>query len=160
MKERITELGERRRVTLVLWMEDGAAFEPVQPTWELSKAQEAPETGTCEAVPDGARWQLTAEIQPESRGDYRLTYQFGLGTEIIRRSIPIRVVWDDPQHHGGSGDAPDRLRRRTDPDRGHGGGALPLRVGCAGHEPDADGTAENFQNDRRRHVKWPVIPRT
>ena len=64
-------------------------LEPVQPTWELSKAQEAPETGTCEAVPDGARWQLTAEIQPESRGDYRLTYQFGLGTEIIRRSIPI-----------------------------------------------------------------------
>lgn len=62
MKERIMELGERRRVTLVLWMEDGA------------------------------RWQLTAEIQPESRGDYRLTYQFGLGTEIIRRSIPIRVV--------------------------------------------------------------------
>ena len=56
MKERIMELGERRRVTLVLWMEDGAAFEPVQPTWELSKAQEAPETGTCEAVPDGARW--------------------------------------------------------------------------------------------------------
>ena len=92
MKERIMELGERRRVTLVLWMEDGASFESVQPTWELSKAQETPETGTCEAVPDGARWQLTAEIQPESRGDYRLTYQFGLGTEIIRRSIPIRVV--------------------------------------------------------------------
>lgn len=92
MKERIMELGERRRVTLVLWMEDGASFEPVQPTWELSKAQVAPETGTCEAVPDGARWQLTAEIQPKSQGDYRLTYQFGLGTEIIRRSIPIRVV--------------------------------------------------------------------
>ena len=61
MKERIMELGERRRVTLVLWMEDGASFEPVQPTWELSKAQETPETGTCEAVPDGARWQPAGE---------------------------------------------------------------------------------------------------
>ena len=80
-------------MTLVLWMEDGAAFEPVQPTWELSKAQEAPETGTCEAVPDGARWQLTAEIQPESRGDYRLTYQFGLGTEIIRRRLRRVMAW-------------------------------------------------------------------
>ncbi len=92
MKERIMELGERRRITLALWMEDEQQFEPVAPKWELSKAQQVLETGTCEAAPDGVRWQLTAEIQPESRGDYRLTYQFGLGTEIIRRSIPIRVV--------------------------------------------------------------------
>lgn len=31
-------------------------------------------------------------IQPDARGDYLLSYQFGLGTEIIRRSVPIKVI--------------------------------------------------------------------
>ena len=53
MKERIMELGERRRVTLVLWMEDGASFEPVQPTWELSRPRRRRKPAPARLSPTG-----------------------------------------------------------------------------------------------------------
>lgn len=92
MTERIMELRERRRITLTIWLEDERVFEPTTPTYELTRSREMIKTGTCEAAADGAKWQLTAEIQPDARGDYLLSYQFGLGTEIIRRSVPIKVI--------------------------------------------------------------------
>lgn len=92
MTERFMELGERRRVTLRVWLEGDKPFQPQDAKWELIKSQDVVATGPCETAADGATWQLTAEIEPESRGDYRLSYQFGMGTEIVRRSIPIKVI--------------------------------------------------------------------
>lgn len=89
---RVMELGERRRITATLWLEDKQLFTPTAPTWELSQANKVLTTGTCEAAQDESKWNLTAEIEPTARGDYRLTYVFGLGTEIIRRSMRIQVV--------------------------------------------------------------------
>lgn len=92
MTEKLMELGERRRITLKIWLEDDKAFTPLAPTWELSKAYEVQDQGECIQAQDGTRWELTAEVEPKGRGDYRLTYQFGIGTEIIRRSIKLKVV--------------------------------------------------------------------
>lgn len=92
IEQRVMELGERRRITVTIWLSDNQTFTPDDPTWELTQTNQPVADGTCEASADGAKWRLTAEIQPLARGDYRLTYIFGLGTEIIRRSVKIKVV--------------------------------------------------------------------
>lgn len=89
---RVMELGERRRITVTLWLKDNRAFTITDPTWELTQANKPLDTGPCEAAQEDTKWRLTAEIQPAARGDYKLTYTFGLGTEIIRRSVRIQVV--------------------------------------------------------------------
>ena len=91
MNEKTFELGERRRVTLEVWLSDGQAFQPIDPQWVLTYMQKEA-SGACTIVQNGDRWQLTAEVQPKKKGVYRLQYTFGLGTELIKRSVSIRVV--------------------------------------------------------------------
>lgn len=93
MMEKVFELGERRRVTMEIWLHDGAQFTPTNCTWALMTSSNMVEqSGACEALPDGTKWRLTCEVQPKQRYRYKLQYTFGLGTEIIKRSVDIRVV--------------------------------------------------------------------
>ena len=88
---KIFELGERRRITLSVWLNTGQDFVfNGTPTWALSFPP-VEDSGTCEVVQDGKRWNLTAEIQPQKRGNYELQYTFGIGTEIHKKSCKIRV---------------------------------------------------------------------
>ena len=91
MNEKTFELGERRLVTLEVWLSDGQAFQPIDPQWALTYMRQE-SSGACNMVQNGDRWQLTAEVQPKQKGFYRLQYTFGIGTEIIKRSVSIHVV--------------------------------------------------------------------
>ncbi len=90
--EKVFELGERRRVTMRVWLNDHASFQPTDCTFALLLGGVAEAEGVCEAEQDGDAWELSCEVQPKQRRPYKLTYTFGLGTEIIKRSVNIRVV--------------------------------------------------------------------
>ncbi len=97
MEEKLLELGERRRVTLEVRLATGQVFRPANCCWELRAAgcvcSDPESEGAADAQEDGdgSCWLLTAVIQPEKRGIYRLQYSFDLGEEIIRRSVQIKV---------------------------------------------------------------------
>lgn len=92
IEEKVFEFGERRRVTMAVWLNDGQSFTPASPTYELTKIRDVVQSGVCEATEDGGRWNLTAEVEPPGLGDYRLSFLFGLGNEKIRRSVRIKVI--------------------------------------------------------------------
>lgn len=92
MNEKIFELGERRRVTMKVWLNDVASFAPSNGAWELSIGGTKEASGTCEMEASGSNWKLTCEIQPKQRRTYKLQYSFELGTEIIKRSVFIKVI--------------------------------------------------------------------
>jgi hypothetical protein len=86
-------LGERRRVTMEVYLNDKARFVPENCTWELLSGMTAEDSGACETQEqEDGKWWLTCEIQPKARRTYTLQYTFGLGTEIIKRNTEIRVV--------------------------------------------------------------------
>ena len=70
MEEKVLQLGERRAITLKIWLKDNAAFTPQ----------------------DGAYWNLRCEIQPKRRTVYNLTFTFQVGSEIVKKAIRIRVI--------------------------------------------------------------------
>lgn len=90
--EKIFELGERRRVTMKVWLNDGASFTPTNATFRLLIGSVAEAEGSCELMAEGNAWLLTCEVEPKQRRQYKLQYSFALGTEIIKRSVDIRVV--------------------------------------------------------------------
>ena len=94
MNEKLFELGERRRVTLEVWLSNGQTFTPTDSTWELTSASyPSPEgSGVCSVREEGGKWQLTAEVEPKRRSTYKLQFSFHMGTEIVKRSVQIRVV--------------------------------------------------------------------
>lgn len=93
MMEKIFELGERRRVTLEVWLATGETIPLENAAWTLTPCGGAEEaSGTCETEQDGTRWRLTAEVQPETRRLYDLQYGFSMGSELVRRTVRIRVV--------------------------------------------------------------------
>ena len=91
MNEKTFELGERRRVTLEVWLSNGQSFQPLDVSWSLRYLQEEA-SGSCDVVQEGGKWQLTAEVEPQKRARYRLQFSFGMGTEIVKRSVFINVV--------------------------------------------------------------------
>lgn len=91
MNEKTFELGERRRVTLEVWLSNGQSFQPLDVSWSLRYLQEEA-SGPCDVVQDGDKWQLTAEVEPQKRARYRLQFSFSMGTEIVKRSVWISVV--------------------------------------------------------------------
>ena len=44
IEQRVMELGERRRITVTLWLADEQAFTPDAPTWELIQTNQPIET--------------------------------------------------------------------------------------------------------------------
>lgn len=90
-EEKKLNLGERRRVTLEVWLNDGSEFAVSEPTWALLLGRDAEDSGDCDAVQNGKKWRLTCEVQPQKAGYYTLKYTFGLGTEIIVRNITLKV---------------------------------------------------------------------
>lgn len=94
MNEKIFELGERRRVTLEVWLSNGQTFTPTETSWTLSSpSYSAPEdSGGCEVQEVSGKWQLTAEVEPKRRSTYTLQFTFHMGTEIVKRSVKLRVV--------------------------------------------------------------------
>lgn len=90
--EKIFELGETRLVVLDVWLNDGSEFRPVDPAWSLTKGSYESH-GLCEAVElENHHWKLTALVTPTVKGDWKLTYTFGLGAEIVKKSVMIKVV--------------------------------------------------------------------
>lgn len=85
------ELGERRRVTLKVWINGATDFLLEKPTWEL-KTGAVEASGTCESEKDGGAWLLTAEVQPKARRTYQLQFTFSIATEIFKKTIQINVV--------------------------------------------------------------------
>ena len=99
MKENfvVLELGERRKLPVQFWLDGETAFTTKDPTWELYKTAGSTETlhssGPASAdVGTDNRWTLTALIEPDAEGEWKLTYSFGFGEEKIRRSFRIKVV--------------------------------------------------------------------
>ena len=90
--EKVFEFGERRRVTMKVWLNDGTSFTPANCKYQLMLGPTVEAEGSCETEQDGTAWNLTCEVQPKQRRAYTLTYTFELGTEIIKRSVGIRVV--------------------------------------------------------------------
>ena len=90
--EKIMELGERRRITLKVWLNDHSTFTPTDCTYQLYLGNTIEAEGSCDAEQDGTDWRLTCEVQPTQRRTYRLQYTFTLGTEIIKRSASLKVI--------------------------------------------------------------------
>lgn len=90
--EKVFEFGERRRVTLRVWLNDHAEFTPQDCSYQLLLGTKAEAEGACDARQDGDAWELTCEIQPKTRYTYRLQYTFTLGTELVKRSVGIKVI--------------------------------------------------------------------
>jgi N-acetylneuraminic acid mutarotase len=86
------ELGERRRVTLEVWLTDGGTFQPENCKWQLLFGSTAESEGDCDVEQNGTRWRLTGEVEPKKRTTYRLQYSFQMGTEIVKRTVLIKVV--------------------------------------------------------------------
>lgn len=91
--KKIFELGERRKVSLHLWLESGMSFTPDNPTWELVEPDgDTADTGIAEATQTTEGWTLATLCEPTSRGEWRLYFSFDLGEEHVRRSVRIKVV--------------------------------------------------------------------
>lgn len=89
---KIFELGETRFVVLDVWMNDGSEFQPVNPTWSIAKGDHEMH-GLCEATElDNHHWGLAALVSPTVKGDWKLTFTFGLGAETVKKSVTIKVV--------------------------------------------------------------------
>jgi hypothetical protein len=85
------ELGERREVTLSVWLADGKEFSIENAEWELSRGT-VEQSGLCNVEYEDNTYKLTALVQPQARGRYKLTYSFMVADEIIRRTATIDVV--------------------------------------------------------------------
>jgi hypothetical protein len=92
MNDKTIILGERRIVSLEVWLNDGSTFQPENCTWQLLAGARAEDEGACELEQAGSRWRLSCEIQPKQRLQYKLQYTFSMGTEIIKRSVTIKVM--------------------------------------------------------------------
>jgi hypothetical protein len=90
------ERGERRLVTLSVWLADGQTLPLTDPTWALMPSGwrgSVESDGTCDVGDgDGGKKNLTALVQPEKAGSYELEYTFNVGLEIIKRTVTIKVV--------------------------------------------------------------------
>ena len=65
MEEKVLQLGERRAITLKIWLKDNAAFTPQNCEWDLSYTDSKEAQGTILPEQDGAYWNLRCEIQPK-----------------------------------------------------------------------------------------------
>jgi hypothetical protein len=92
MNKKVFEFGERRLVTLSVWLNDMAVFSVMNPTWELVLGNVTEDSGTCDIEQTRKGYDLTALIQPKQRRLYTLRYTFTIGEEIIKRSVQIEVV--------------------------------------------------------------------
>lgn len=93
MDEIILTLGEKRKLTMDVWLSTGEAFTLQNSTWSLLFAKIEEASGECEVTPvTGNHYHLVAEIQPTKKGVYELSYSFHLGTEIVIRTVIIKVV--------------------------------------------------------------------
>ncbi len=95
IEEKTLELGERRRITMRIWLTTGQSFVPTDCRWELKATGCTRPTieaqGAAEVEEDGTDWYVTAEISPREKRVYKLQFIFGLGSEIIRRTVYINV---------------------------------------------------------------------
>ena len=94
VSEKTFELGERRRVTLKVWLNDDTGFSLSEAAWTLFKgpADTEESQGACVVTQQDKAFYLVAEVQPLTKGLYRLQYSFNVATEIIKRSVTIKVV--------------------------------------------------------------------
>lgn len=92
-EKKIFELGERRKVSLHLWLDSGYTWTPENPSWELISPDGATAaSGTAEAVQTAEGWTLSTLCEPTGRGLWRLCFAFDLGEEHVKRSALIKVV--------------------------------------------------------------------
>ena len=91
--KKIFMLGERRYVSLDIWLESGMSFTPGNPKWTL-RAPDGTEgdPAAAGAVQTAQGWTLSALVEPTSRGDWLLTFAFDLGDEHVKRPVRIKVV--------------------------------------------------------------------
>ena len=63
-------------------------------TWTLNTIPADTEEahGTCMITQEDKAFYLAAEIQPLKKGPYKLQFTFNVATEIIKRSVMIKVV--------------------------------------------------------------------
>lgn len=93
MDEIILTLGEKRKLTMDVWLSTGEAFTLQNAAWQLCFLEEEEASGECVVTPvTGNHYHLVAEIQPLKKGVYELSYTFNLGTEVIIRTVIIKVV--------------------------------------------------------------------
>ena len=93
MDEIILTLGEKRKLTMDVWLSTGEAFTLQNAEWKLTLQEVEESSGTCIVTAEtGNHYHLVAEIQPEEKGVYNLYYEFNLGTEVIIRNVFVKVV--------------------------------------------------------------------
>lgn len=86
-------LGERRRVTMYLWLESSVTWTPEDPTWTLYGPDGAEAAhGAAEALQTAEGWSLSTLCEPTARGEWLLLFSFDLGDEHVRRAVRIKVV--------------------------------------------------------------------
>jgi hypothetical protein len=85
------ELGERRLVTLSVWLADGTAFDLKNATWSLQWGNQEESGGDCDVAETEKGYELSALVEPRQRRSYTLQYTFSVGEEIIKRSVQIEV---------------------------------------------------------------------
>lgn len=91
--KKLFELGERRKVSLSLWLASGLSWTPESPTWELIEPDGTTHSsGTADSVQTTEGWTLSTLCEPDTRGEWRLVFAFDLGEEHLRRSVRIKVV--------------------------------------------------------------------
>lgn len=85
-------IGEKRRVTLWVWIEGDDMPVLSEPMWTLSNDGETESSGTCEMTSEDGRWRLVAVVEPQKLGWYALTVSVLLGDERIIRNATVHVV--------------------------------------------------------------------
>lgn len=91
--KKIFLLGERRRVSLYLWLESDMTWVPENPAWDLMAPDGTKKsTGVAEALQTAEGWTLSTLCEPDAKGDWILLFSFDLGDEHVRRAVRIKVV--------------------------------------------------------------------
>jgi hypothetical protein len=90
--EKRFERGERRFVTLTVWLNSGDDFVLSNPKFELLINSRVEDSGDCSMTKADKGYDLTAMVEPKQRGRYTLIYTFGVGMEIRKKRVIIEVV--------------------------------------------------------------------
>lgn len=94
VSEKTFILGERRSVMLNI--STNSMEKPDNPTWELEYRDtvRTEATGDCELVLDSESgiYTMSALVQPKQKGFYRLYFAFGIGQELRRPFMVIKVI--------------------------------------------------------------------
>ncbi len=93
--EKTFTLGERRSVTLNVGVGNNATVQPENPVWELVRldTDKVEASGLCQITRDeDGVYQLSALIEPEAAVLYRLNVSFGIGGEIRKPYMLVKVI--------------------------------------------------------------------